>query len=74
MTAPTAPEGEVRRVGGACTPIPSGPNQRLEASEKYRALRQMTRAERIAAMWRSELTLPASSANRPRPPSTKWRS
>jgi integrase len=47
MTAYTAPDGEVRGVGGASTPIPSGRNQRLEASEEYRALREMTRAERI---------------------------
>jgi hypothetical protein len=57
MTAYTAPEVEVRGVGGASTPIPSGRNQRLEASDEYQALREMTRAERIAAMRRSELTL-----------------
>jgi hypothetical protein len=38
------------------TQIPSGRHQRPDVCDAYRALWAMTRDERIAAMWRGELT------------------
>ena len=43
---------------GASTQIPSGGYQPPEVSDAYRALWAMSRDERIAAMWRGELTTP----------------
>jgi hypothetical protein len=39
------------------TQNPSGAHQRPDICDAFRALWAMTRDERIAAMWRSELTL-----------------
>jgi hypothetical protein len=44
-------------AGGASTQIPSGRQRRPDPGGEYRALWAMTRAERIGAMWSSELTL-----------------
>jgi hypothetical protein len=43
-------------AAGASTQAPSGRHQRPDRSDEYRALWTMTRDERIAAMWRGELT------------------
>jgi hypothetical protein len=43
-------------AGGASTQIPSGHDERPDPGEAYSALWAMTRDERIAAMWRGELT------------------
>ena len=42
---------------GASTQVPSGGQQRPDVCDGYRALWAMTRGERIAAMWRGELSL-----------------
>ena len=44
-------------AAGASTEIPSGGHQRPDRGDAYRALWAMTRDERIAAMWRRELTV-----------------
>jgi hypothetical protein len=44
-------------AGGASTQVPSGGQQRPDLCDAYRALWAITRDERIAAMWRGELTL-----------------
>ena len=44
-------------AAGQSTQIQSGAHQRPDICDAYRALWAMTRDERIAAMWRSELTL-----------------
>jgi hypothetical protein len=51
MSTPTLTNG-----AGASTQIPSGRHERPDLSDGYRALWAMTRDERIAAMWRGELT------------------
>ena len=51
MSTPT-----LTNAAGAPTEIPSGRQQRRDACDAYRALWAMTRDERIAAMWRGELT------------------
>ena len=43
--------------GGSSTQIPSARHQRPDRRKELRTLWAMTRDERIAAMWRSELTL-----------------
>jgi hypothetical protein len=43
-------------AGGASTQIGSGRHQRPDVCDADRALWAMTRDERIAAMWRGELT------------------
>jgi hypothetical protein len=42
---------------GASTQVPSGGRQRPDVCDAFRALWAMTRDERIAAMWRGELSL-----------------
>jgi len=42
---------------GASTQVPSGGHQRPDVYDAFRALWAMTRDERIAAMWRGELSL-----------------
>ena len=42
--------------GPACSQTLMARNEPPDAVEEYRALWAMTRAERIAAMWRGELT------------------
>ena len=42
---------------GVSTQVPSGCDQRPDVSDAFRALWAMTRDERIAAMWRGELSL-----------------
>lgn len=43
-------------TGGASAQIPSRHHQPTDPGEAYRALWAMTRDERIAAMWRGDLT------------------
>ena len=52
MSTPT-----LTTAGGASTQNPSARHQRPDRGEEFRTLWAMTRDERIAAMWRSELTL-----------------
>ena len=52
MSTPTLTD-----AGATCTQIPSGRHQPPDPGEEYQALWAMTRDDRIAAMWRSELTL-----------------
>jgi hypothetical protein len=42
---------------GASTQVPSGGHQRPDVCDAFSALWAMTRDERIAAMWRGELSL-----------------
>ncbi len=42
--------------GAPATQIPSGLNEHPDSGDPYRQLWEMTRDERIAAMWRGELT------------------
>jgi hypothetical protein len=51
MSTPT-----LTTAGGASTQIGSGRHQRPAVCDAYRAPWAMTRDERIAAMWRGELT------------------
>jgi hypothetical protein len=51
MSTPTLTNG-----AGPSTQIPSGRHERPDLSDEHRALWEMTRDERIAAMWRGELT------------------
>jgi hypothetical protein len=51
MTTPT-----LTNAVGASTQVPSGGHERPDLYDAYRALWAMTRDERIAAMWRGELT------------------
>jgi hypothetical protein len=51
MSTPT-----LTNAAGASTESPSGRHERPDLSDGYRALWAMTRDERIAAMWRGELT------------------
>jgi len=44
-------------AAGASTQMPSGCDQRPDVCDAYRALWATTRDERIAAMWRGELSL-----------------
>jgi hypothetical protein len=52
MTTPT-----LTNAGGPSTQSPSGRHHRPDVCDAYRALWTMTRDERIAAMWRGELSL-----------------
>ena len=52
MSTPT-----LTNAAGASTQIESGCHQRPDVCDAYRALWAMTRDERIAAMWRGELSL-----------------
>jgi hypothetical protein len=52
MSTPT-----LANAAGASTQTPSGGHQRPDVCDAYRALWAMTRDERIAAMWRGELSL-----------------
>jgi hypothetical protein len=52
MSTPTLTD-----AGGTSTQIPSARHQRPDRGEELHTLWAMTRAERITAMWRSELTL-----------------
>jgi hypothetical protein len=51
MSTPT-----LTNAAGQSTETRSGRHQRPDPSDEYRALWAMTRDERIAAMWRGELT------------------
>ena len=51
MSTPT-----LTNAAGASTQSPSGRHQRPDRGDEYSALWAMSRDERIAAMWRGELT------------------
>ena len=51
MSTPT-----LTNAAGASTQVPAGGHQRPDRGDAYSALWAMSRDERIAAMWRGELT------------------